>query len=72
MPLPYKIATLLYCFNQQDEALLLRRNAEAQPRLVEPVRRQAAHGRGRIALRLRLPRGRGGNRLETDARAICI
>ena len=25
MPLPYKIATLLYCFNQKDEALLLRR-----------------------------------------------
>lgn len=25
MPLPYKIATLLYCFNQRDETLLLRR-----------------------------------------------
>src|SRR5580692_4730274 len=25
MTLPYKIATLLYCFNQQDETLLLRR-----------------------------------------------
>jgi len=25
MPLPYKIATLLYCFNQKDETLLLRR-----------------------------------------------
>ena len=25
MTLPYKIATLLYCFNQKDETLLLRR-----------------------------------------------
>jgi 8-oxo-dGTP diphosphatase len=25
MPLPYKIATLLYCFNERDEALLLER-----------------------------------------------
>jgi 8-oxo-dGTP diphosphatase len=25
MPLPYKIATLLYCFNEQDETLLLQR-----------------------------------------------
>ena len=25
MPLPYRIATLLYCFNEQDEALLLER-----------------------------------------------
>ena len=31
MPLPYKIATLLYCFNQKDEALLLRR--EYKPNL---------------------------------------
>lgn len=28
MPLPYKIATLLYCFNEQDDVLLLER---AQP-----------------------------------------
>ena len=25
MPLPYRIATLLYCFNRQDQALLMRR-----------------------------------------------
>lgn len=25
MPLPYKIATLLYCFNERDEVLLLER-----------------------------------------------
>src|SRR5438270_9827076 len=25
MPIPYKIATLLYCFNEQDEVLLLER-----------------------------------------------
>jgi 8-oxo-dGTP diphosphatase len=25
MPMPYKIATLLYCFNQQDEILLMER-----------------------------------------------
>jgi len=23
MPLPYKVSTLLYCFNQKDEVLLL-------------------------------------------------
>jgi 8-oxo-dGTP diphosphatase len=28
MPLPYKIATLLYCFNEQDEVLLLERTQE--------------------------------------------
>lgn len=28
MPLPYKIATLLYCFNDQDEILLLERTRE--------------------------------------------
>ena len=28
MPLPYKIATLLYCFNEQDEVLLLERAQE--------------------------------------------
>jgi 8-oxo-dGTP diphosphatase len=28
MPLPYKIATLLYCFNQRDEVLLLERAQE--------------------------------------------
>jgi 8-oxo-dGTP diphosphatase len=28
MPLPYKVATLLYCFNQQDEVLLLERAQE--------------------------------------------
>jgi len=28
MPLPYKIATLLYCFNERDEVLLLERTQE--------------------------------------------
>lgn len=28
MALPYKIATLLYCFNEQDEVLLIERNHE--------------------------------------------
>ena len=28
MALPYKIATLLYCFNEQDEILLLERAQE--------------------------------------------
>ena len=28
MPLPYKVATLLYCFNEQDEVLLLERAQE--------------------------------------------
>jgi 8-oxo-dGTP diphosphatase len=28
MPLPYKIATLLYCFNERDEVLLLERAQE--------------------------------------------
>ena len=28
MPLPYKVATLLYCFNERDEILLLERAQE--------------------------------------------
>ncbi|HVK58495.1 MAG TPA: NUDIX domain-containing protein, partial [Candidatus Kapabacteria bacterium] len=28
MPLPYKIATLLYCFNERDEVLLIERARE--------------------------------------------
>jgi 8-oxo-dGTP diphosphatase len=28
MPLPYKVATLLYCFNERDEVLLLERAQE--------------------------------------------
>jgi 8-oxo-dGTP diphosphatase len=28
MPMPYKIATLLYCFNEQEQALLMRRTQE--------------------------------------------
>src|SRR3954470_22512142 len=28
MPLPYKIATLLYCFNERDDVLLLERAQE--------------------------------------------
>src|ERR1043166_2025691 len=28
MPLPYQVATLLYCFNEEDEVLLLERTQE--------------------------------------------
>lgn len=36
MPLPYKIATLLYCFNERDEVLLLRRAQEPNRGLFSP------------------------------------
>ncbi len=36
MALPYKIATLLYCFNEQDEALLLQRAQEPNRGLWSP------------------------------------
>lgn len=36
MPLPYQIATLLYCFNQQDEVLLLERAFEPNRGLWSP------------------------------------
>jgi 8-oxo-dGTP diphosphatase len=36
MSLPYKIATLLYCFNQQDETLLLRRTQKPNLGLWSP------------------------------------
>ena len=36
MPLPYKIATLLYCFNEQDEVLLLERALEPNRGLWSP------------------------------------
>ena len=36
MTLPYKIATLLYCFNEQDEALLLRRKQKPNLGLWSP------------------------------------
>jgi 8-oxo-dGTP diphosphatase len=36
MPLPYKIATLLYCFNEQDEVLLLERAQEPNLGLWSP------------------------------------
>src|SRR5437867_12981835 len=36
MPLPYKIATLLYCFNDQDEVLLLERTQEPNLGLWSP------------------------------------
>ena len=44
MPLPYKIATLLYCFNERDEILLLERAQEPNRGLVESVRRQVEDG----------------------------
>jgi 8-oxo-dGTP diphosphatase len=36
VPLPYKIATLLYCFNERDEVLLLRRSQEPNRGLFSP------------------------------------
>lgn len=36
MPLPHKISTLLYCFNQRDEILLLRRAQEPNRGLWSP------------------------------------
>jgi 8-oxo-dGTP diphosphatase len=36
MPLPYKIATLLYCFNERDEILLLERTQEPNLGLWSP------------------------------------
>ena len=36
MPLPYKIATLLYCFNERDEVLLLERAQEPNRGLWSP------------------------------------
>ena len=60
MALPYKIATLLYCFNERGRNPAARTRAGAEPRLLEPVRRQAENGHRRVALRLRLPRGGGG------------
>ena len=36
MPLPYQVATLLYCFNQQDEVLLLERTQEPNLGLWSP------------------------------------
>jgi 8-oxo-dGTP diphosphatase len=36
VPLPYKIATLLYCFNEQDEVLLLKRSQEPNQGLFSP------------------------------------
>jgi 8-oxo-dGTP diphosphatase len=36
MPLPYHIATLLYCFNQREQALLLRRAQEPNLGLWSP------------------------------------
>lgn len=35
-PLPYKVSTLLYCFNKEDEALLLRRAQEPNRGLWSP------------------------------------
>ena len=37
MALPYKIATLLYCFNEQDEVLLLERAQEPNLGLWSPA-----------------------------------
>ena len=36
MTLPYKISTLLYCFNQRDEVLLLERRKEPNLGLWSP------------------------------------
>ena len=36
VPLPYKIATLLYCFNERDEVLLLQRAQEPNRGLFSP------------------------------------
>src|SRR5580700_9654669 len=36
MPLPYKIATLLYCFNRRDQALLMQRAQEPNLGLWSP------------------------------------
>jgi 8-oxo-dGTP diphosphatase len=36
MPLPYKIATLLYCFDKQDRVLLMERNREPNKGLWSP------------------------------------
>jgi len=36
MPLPYKISTLLYCFNERDEVLLLQRAKEPNRGLWSP------------------------------------
>src|ERR1043165_3225301 len=36
MPLPYKISTLLYCFNGRDEVLLLERRKEPNLGLWSP------------------------------------
>jgi 8-oxo-dGTP diphosphatase len=36
MPLPYKIATLLYCFNERDEVLLIERAQEPNRGLWSP------------------------------------
>jgi 8-oxo-dGTP diphosphatase len=36
MPLPYKIATLLYCFNRKDQVLLLRRARQPNRGLWSP------------------------------------
>jgi 8-oxo-dGTP diphosphatase len=44
--LPYKIATLLYCFNEQDEVLLLRRALEPNRGLWSPCGGKLETGRG--------------------------
>src|ERR1043165_3310722 len=36
VPLPYKIATLLYCFNEEDEVLLMERLREPNQGLWSP------------------------------------
>lgn len=36
MPLPYKVATLLYCFNEEDEVLLMKRAQEPNLGLWSP------------------------------------
>ena len=65
MPLPYKIATLLYCFNERDEILLLERAQEPNRGLWSPCGGKLKMDHRRIALRLRVPRSARGNRLGT-------
>lgn len=46
MPLPYKIATLLYCFNERDDVLLLERAQEPNRGLWSPCGGKLQTGTG--------------------------
>ena len=58
MALPFNISTLLYCFNERDEVLLMRRVKEPNKGLWSPCGGQARYEVRRIPLRLRMPGGR--------------